>query len=223
MRRWMLTALIAVAVMAAALGQSCNTYSQQQAEEVARYFVKNSATFKYDSMDDTLKLVNSEELEENFAWRFTYEFQSRHAGYGDRAGQVLAQVITPHEAVITVEENTVTSAVMDGRWNMLEQSMIFTEENSRQLADEFVRNSPTFKFDGIEDSLKLVETLYSDIENAWQFVFQFESRHAGYGNRTGQMLAQVITPHEAIITVEDGEVKSAVIDEKWDMINQRMF
>jgi hypothetical protein len=216
-------AVIAVALIAAIFGQSCSAYSEQKAEEVARDFVKNCATFQYDGMEDTLKLVKSEKLRETHAWRFIYEFQSRHGGYGDRTGQMMTQVITPHEAVITIERNTVTSAVMDGKWNMLKQSMIITEENSRQLAEEFVKNSPTFEFDGMEDSLKLVETLYPDIENAWQFVFQFESRHAGYGDRTGQMLAQVITPHEAIITVENGKVESAVMDEKWDMINQKML
>jgi len=100
------------------------------------------------------------------------------------------------------------------------ESAEFTEENSRQLAEEFVKNSPTFEFDGIEDSLELVETLYPDIEDAWSFVFHFNSRHAGYGDRTGQMLAQVITPHEVVITVEKGMVKSAVMDEKWDMLRQ---
>jgi hypothetical protein len=98
-----------------------------------------------------------------------------------------------------------------------------TEEVSRELAEGFVRNSPTFVFAGIEETLKLVETLYPDMENTWQFVFHFESRQAGYGDRTGRMLAQVITPHEAIVTVERGEVKNAVMDEKWDMINQRML
>lgn len=98
-----------------------------------------------------------------------------------------------------------------------------TEEEARQLAENFVENSPTFTFDGIEDTLQLVETLYPDIENAWQFVFQFESRQSGYGDRTGQILLQVITPHEAIITVEEGQVVSAIMDEKWDMINQRML
>jgi len=98
-----------------------------------------------------------------------------------------------------------------------------TEEDARQLAENFIRNSPTFTYDGIEDTLKLAETLYPDIENAWQFVFQFESRQPGYGDRTGQMLAEVITPHEAIITVEHGEVASALMDGKWDMINQQIL
>ena len=96
-----------------------------------------------------------------------------------------------------------------------------TEEAARQIAGEFVRNSPTFVFDGIEDTLNLMETLYPDIENTWQFVFYFESAHAGYGDRTGQVLAEVITPHEAIITVERGKVTSAVMDGQWDMLLQR--
>jgi len=99
----------------------------------------------------------------------------------------------------------------------------YTGEQARRTAEEFVRNSATFQFDGIGDSLELVETLYPDMEYAWQFVFRFESRHAGYGDRTGQMLAQVITPHEAVITVERGEVINAIMDEKWDMMAQEML
>ena len=77
---------------------------------------------------------------------------------------------------------------------------------------------------GKDDNLwQVLETPYPDIENAWTFVYRFESRHAGYGDRTGQMLAQVITPHEAVITVERGEIKSAIMDEKWDMINQKIL
>lgn len=98
-----------------------------------------------------------------------------------------------------------------------------TEEEAQKLAENFVKKSPTFTFDGIEDTLRLKVTLYPEIENSWQFVFQFESRQAGYGDRTGQILAQVITPHEAIITIEQGEVKSALMDNKWDMISQQML
>ena len=98
-----------------------------------------------------------------------------------------------------------------------------TEEESSQIAKHYVSNSPTFTFDGIEDTLQLVGILYPGSENALQFVFQFESRHPGYGDRTGQILAHTITPHEAVITIEHGEVKSALIDEKWDMIEQQIL
>jgi len=122
------------------------------------------------------------------------------------------------------------SAVNAGPWPSLAshpwlwpESAALNEETARQKAEEFVKNSSTFVFDGMENSLELVETLYPDIENAWQFVYHFESRQAGYGDRTGEMLAQVITPHEAIITVEQGEIKTAIMDGKWDMVNQQMI
>jgi hypothetical protein len=98
-----------------------------------------------------------------------------------------------------------------------------TEEELGQMAEQYVSNSPTFAFDGIEGTLQLVQILYSDSENAAQFVFQFESRHPGYGDRTGQILAQVVTPHEAVITIEYGEVKSALMDEKWNMMEQQVL
>ncbi|MBN1857561.1 MAG: hypothetical protein JW846_11510 [Dehalococcoidia bacterium] len=108
-----------------------------------------------------------------------------------------------------------------------------TEEGSRELAADFVRNSPTFVFDGIEESLELEETLCLLKEHkpgspetlsnvhGWRFSFAFDSRQDGYGDRSGQTLTQVVTPHRAIIMVEFGEVTSAIMDETWDMIGQQ--
>jgi hypothetical protein len=97
-----------------------------------------------------------------------------------------------------------------------------SQEESEMIAEEFLRNSPTFVFDGIEETLQLTETLTGECPSCWTFVFEFESRHAGYGNRTGHILAQVITPHQAVISVEQGEIKSAIMDGKWDMLHQEM-
>jgi len=98
----------------------------------------------------------------------------------------------------------------------------FSREENQQIAEAFVKNSPTFVFDGIEETLELTETYPPTVTlSGWQFVFKFDSRHAGYGDRTGQVLAQVITPHQAVIVVEQGEVTHAIIDEKWDTINQQ--
>lgn len=210
----------------------------QSVLNIAEDFLRSSPTFLFDGIENSLVLVNTGAYSERTisgegpageitkGWELTYRFESRHAGYGDRTGAMLAQVITPHEAVIAVENNEVKSAVMDGQWDMINQKMVgseYTEEAAGKTAREFIKNSPTFTFDGIQESLELVETLYPDIENAWQFVFRFESAHAGYGDRTGQMLAEVITPHEAIITVEQGEIRNAVMDGKWSMVNQRML
>jgi len=97
-----------------------------------------------------------------------------------------------------------------------------SEEESRKVAEDFVRNSPTFVFDGIEGTLRLADTLRPRCPYCWVFIFEFDSEHTGYGDRTGQVLAQVITRHEVSIAVERLEITSAaVMDNKWDMINQR--
>ncbi len=98
-----------------------------------------------------------------------------------------------------------------------------TEEESRQIAGDFVKNEATFKFDGIEDTFKYVQTTVLRTPFAWQFTFEFQSRHGGYGDRTGQMLDLAITPHTAVITVIRAQVTSAKMDEKWDMIAQRLI
>lgn len=93
-----------------------------------------------------------------------------------------------------------------------------SKEDSQKIAIDFLQNSPTFRFDGIESTLKL-----SGAEEGWEFGYQFQSSHAGYGDRTGLILAQVITDHSAEIVVENGEVVYAVIDGKWDMLRQKML
>lgn len=97
-------------------------------------------------------------------------------------------------------------------------------KESNKIAEKFVKNSPTYKFDGYD--LKHIETLYPEIVDKpylWTFVFEFKSTHSGYGDRTGEMVNEVITPHEAHITVDAGKVTTAVLDLKWDMIEQKMI
>jgi len=96
---------------------------------------------------------------------------------------------------------------------------VHTEESSRKIAEEFVRQEATFKFDGIPETLEVVNT--TALGDGWQFTIEYESRHAGYGDRSGQALLEVITPHTCLVTVENGEVVAAVMDQKWDMIEQR--
>ncbi|MBM3132856.1 MAG: hypothetical protein FJZ95_07495 [Chloroflexi bacterium] len=98
-----------------------------------------------------------------------------------------------------------------------------TEEQSRKIAEDFVKNEATFVFDGMEETLKLTDTVVLRCPSCWEFVFEFDSRHAGYGDRTDQMLAQVITHHRAVVTVIGGKVTRAIMDEKWDMIEQKLL
>ena len=95
-----------------------------------------------------------------------------------------------------------------------------SQEESQLMAEEFVKESPTFVFDGIPDSLRQTAALEISQPYAWTFVFEFDSRQAGYGDRSDQMLAQVITRHEASITIDNGEIVYASLDSKWDMLGQ---
>jgi hypothetical protein len=196
---------------------------------IGEEFVRASPTFAFDGIPETLRLAGAawypkmmttpegEDLQER-DWTFRFEFDSRHAGYGDRTGEALAEVVTPHRAHVNVEEGTVTSAVLDGDWDIPAQKMIET------IAEDFVRNSPTFKYDGIVETLELVDSSSYSLAgvDGDVFVYHFDSRHAGYGDRTGQSLAELITPHEAVVQVQKGKVGAAVLDDVWNMLAQEM-
>ena len=97
-----------------------------------------------------------------------------------------------------------------------------SKEHSQSVAEEFVRLETTFRFDGIPETLEVTST--TSVGNGWQFTVEYDSRHAGYGNRSGQILAQVITHHTAEVTVQGGlGVTKAIMDDVWDMIDQRMI
>ncbi len=108
-----------------------------------------------------------------------------------------------------------------------------SQEESEEIARNYLLNSPTFKFDGIEDRLELVAINQALCPYCWQFVFEFECAYAGYGDRTeeipaeritaGQAILKVITSHTASITVDRGEVISALMDDQWDMMEQKMI
>lgn len=98
--------------------------TRETSEQIARDFVKSSPTFTYDGIEDTFSLTGSRKTTGRYGWIFVFEFDSRQAGYGDRTGQVLAQVITPHQAVITLKQHRITAAVMDERWDMRQQKAV---------------------------------------------------------------------------------------------------
>jgi len=112
------------------------------------------------------------------------------------------------------------SVKADGSVTELSAFKQMSKEESQKIAEEFVRNSPTFAYDGIEGTLTLTDTLTARCPYCWVFILEFDSSNAGYGDRTGQALAEVITHHRAVIGVEQLEITSAVMDDKWDMIRQ---
>lgn len=94
------------------------------------------------------------------------------------------------------------------------------EEGGQKMALEFVKQEATYRFDGIPETMNVKSA--TSIGNGWKYTIEFDSRHAGYGNRTGQLLAEVITHHTAEVTVQAGKVTKAILEGQWDMINQRI-
>lgn len=103
---------------------------------------------------------------------------------------------------------------------------ITQEEQERNdalgVAQRFIVTSPTFAFDGDINTLdtEYVGSLES-LPPQYMIKIAFDSAHGGFGNREGQMLTQVITPHKMEIIVSEGNVISAVTDETWDELNHQ--
>jgi hypothetical protein len=111
-------------------------------------------------------------------------------------------------------------ALVAGACSQSSESLELGSPNSGlTTAENFVKNSPTYQFDGIPETFKLSDTVPMD--GRIQYVFEFDCRHPGYGDRTGQVLAQVIEHHVAMIIMENEQIISAIIDARWDMIHQK--
>jgi len=99
-----------------------------------------------------------------------------------------------------------------------------SQDEAVAIAVTFIRNTSTFKFDGLEEGFKVTEAQKiinepSSYGYSWIFRIIFYTAHPGHGDRTGQILLQVITIHEAMVTVgQKGEIIAAICDGVWDLV-----
>jgi hypothetical protein len=102
------------------------TPDESQIKELAESWIREAPTYKYDGSG--LGFVNYIQ-QESFPVRhvLTYNFTSSHAGYGDRSGKVTAPVITEHTIKIVIIDDTVDSAITDGKWDEKGQFIIGSE------------------------------------------------------------------------------------------------
>jgi len=107
----------------------------------------------------------------------------------------------------------------------LQETVEFTrtldESQIKALAESWIREAPTYKYDG--SGLVLVNYVQQQsFPVRHVLTYNFTSSHSGYGDRSGKVTAPVITNHTINITIIDGNVESAIIDEKWDEMGQFM-
>ncbi len=98
----------------------------------------------------------------------------------------------------------------------------YTKEGNALIATNFIKNEATYKFDGIFETFRLNET-NSSTKYSWVFYFEYQSRNSGYGDRINAILNPVVTNHTAVISMEKGTIKSAILDNKWDMKAQQLI
>jgi len=106
--------------------QFTKTPDESQIKAFAESWIKGAPTYMYDGSG--LQFVNYVQ-QESFPVRhvLTYNFTSIHAGYGNRSAQVTGPVITPHSVQIVIVDGKVDSAVIDGKWNEVDQFLIGSE------------------------------------------------------------------------------------------------
>jgi len=98
----------------------------------------------------------------------------------------------------------------------------FSEEESMEVAKIWVLSkSPTYLFDGSDLLYEQAQGL--ECPDCYKFIFSFESKHAGFGNRKDLMLAQIITPHVVTVNVEKGRVVSVITDGKYNEIGGQLI
>ena len=93
---------------------------------------------------------------------------------------------------------------------------------SIRAAEDFVRNSPTFRFDGIEETFELESSrAIKFCPGCYEYTFYFESEHPGVGDRTGIHLRNIITPHRVVVNITyETNVVMGVMDDSWDIGRQ---
>ena len=106
------------------------------------------------------------------------------------------------------------------------------ERRVMNISTDYIKDSPTFMFDGIEETLELEQFMIRETSPPqYVLTYNFNSRYAGYGDRFGQAVADVITAHRAMIIltvelVENGvsyEIDAAHIDGQWNILEQEFF
>jgi hypothetical protein len=112
--------------------------------------------------------------------------------------------------------------INDALTDLRSYAMSISENEAKVIAEEWIMNAPTYSFDG---SNLAFEDYHSNTEYPSQhtLTYTFTSSHGGYGNRTDQMVTQVVTNHTIEMTLYDSNVGFVIIDGVWDEREQNML
>ena len=101
---------------------------------------------------------------------------------------------------------------------ILSQSGKVSIEDSYTIAENFVKQSSTFRFDAIPESLIITNYKILNCSYCYSFTFTYKTLHAGCGNRSNQFLPEQITQRKVEVILERGRVTKAILDNIYDEI-----
>lgn len=99
-------------------------------------------------------------------------------------------------------------------------SQVHTAEEAQQIAADYIKNAPTYMFDGIPKTFKVTSVEPADCEGCFEVIIEFDSAYPGYGTRSVYFLIRKISHHTARVRVEKGQVTEAILDDLWDEMAQ---
>lgn len=120
-------------------------------------------------------------------------------------------------AACTVEDPTQPDNNTNETQNIDQQA-----QDVQQYAEDWIRDQPTYAYDGQNLTLEEHRILESDpVQHV--LVYTFTSTQAGYGDRSDQAAAQVITNHTIHLLIRNDTVESAIIDDRWNEVTQELL
>ena len=93
-----------------------------------------------------------------------------------------------------------------------------SQDQAVSLTEQFIKNTPTFAFDGVEGSIKKQKVEAIENGKAWQTTYTFRSKHPGYGDRSDQTLVEQVTEHSVQITIRNCKIVIATCDKNYDLL-----
>lgn len=103
------------------------------------------------------------------------------------------------------------------------QTVTCKQEQAIALTEQFIKNTPTYTFDGIADSIKKIKVETPDNGQTWQLTYLFKCRHPGYGDRSDQALAEVTTEHSVQVTIQGCRIVTAICDKNYDLLTNKQI
>lgn len=124
-----------------------------------------------------------------------------------------------HTAILHVSDGKVTKCIIDGEWDEVLPAISY-----QKIALDFLYKCPTFKFDGIRQTVRVQEVVTLKTMDAYRVYISFDCANPSYGDRTGQTFhgySGLTQQHLIKINVLEGKVTNATIDGVWDEVNQK--